>query len=32
MVRSKLLWPIFAIVLVLVAYSAYWVFASQQLR
>ena len=32
MSRSKLLWPILAIVLVLVAYSAYWVFASQQLR
>ncbi|MAK64797.1 MAG: hypothetical protein CMF75_08710 [Maricaulis sp.] len=32
MSRSKLLWPIFAIIFVLVAYSAYWVFASQQLR
>ncbi len=32
MLRSKLLWPILAIVLVLVAYSAYWVIASQQLR
>ncbi|WP_203294981.1 DUF2125 domain-containing protein [Maricaulis parjimensis] len=32
MLRSKLLWPIAGIILVLLAYSAYWVFASQQLR